>query len=105
MTETKQIRFKIGQLVHHKLFDYRGVIFDVAPDFQGTEEWYNQMAKSKPPKDKPWYRVIVHNATHETYVAEQNLEPDMTGEAINHPAINHVFSSLSDGVYEVKQKH
>ncbi|MCS5609579.1 MAG: heat shock protein HspQ, partial [Candidatus Poribacteria bacterium] len=51
---TTETLFSIGQLIHHKRFDYRGVIVDVDPDFQGTEEWYSQMATSKPPKGKPW---------------------------------------------------
>jgi heat shock protein HspQ len=55
-----QAKFSIGQLVHHRLFDYRGVIVDVDAVFLGSEEWYEQVAKSKPPKDQPWYHVLVH---------------------------------------------
>ena len=55
-------QFRPGQLIHHKLFDYRGVVVDVDPIFQGSEEWYQQMAQSRPPKAKPWYHVLVHNA-------------------------------------------
>ena len=66
-------KYSIGQLIQHVLFDYRGVIVDVDPFFQGTEEWYDKMARSKPPKDQPWYHVVVHDATHMTYVAERNL--------------------------------
>ena len=68
--------YKIGQLIKHKLFDYRGVILKVDDSFKSTEEWYNNVAKSKPPKDKPWYTVLVHNAMHTTYVAERNLDMD-----------------------------
>ena len=70
----KQAKFNIGQIVHHKMFDYRGVIYDVDPVFNGTEEWYQAVAKSRPPKNEPWYHVLVDQASHETYVAEQNLE-------------------------------
>ncbi|MGI9303895.1 MAG: heat shock protein HspQ, partial [Gammaproteobacteria bacterium] len=49
--------FSVGQIVHHKLFDYRGVIYDVDPHFQGTDEWYEEVAKSRPPRNKPWYHV------------------------------------------------
>jgi heat shock protein HspQ len=72
-------RFAVGDLIHHRLFDYRGVIVDVDPGFQASDEWYEAVAKSRPPKDKPWYHVLVHEAAHTTYVAERNLEPDDTG--------------------------
>jgi len=92
-------RFSVGDLVHHKLFDYRGVIVDVDPQFQLTEEWYETVARSQPPKDKPWYHVLVHRGSHQTYVAERNLEPDPTGEAIDHPLIGHYFTRFSEGRY------
>ena len=86
-------KFSIGQLVHHRLFDYRG----------GTDEWYEQVARSRPPKDKPWYRVLVHNAEHETYVAERNLEPDPSIEPINHPLVDQLFDRFENGVYSSKR--
>ena len=73
-------RFLLGQIIHHRLFDYRGVIFDVNENFQGSDAWYEQMASSGPPKDKPWYRVLVHDLGYETYVAERNLELDKSGD-------------------------
>ncbi len=88
-----------GQLVHHRLFDYRGVIVDVDPDFQSSEEWYQSMARSKPPKDKPWYHVLVDNADHMTYVAEQNLEADGSAKPIHHPALEHFFETFDNGRY------
>lgn len=81
------------------MFDYRGVIVDVDPVFQGSNEWYEQVALSRPPRDRPWYRVLVHNAVHETYVAERNLEPDPSGEPINHPRIDEYFDSFGNGAY------
>jgi len=92
-------RFSIGDLVHHKLFDYRGVIVDVDPQFQLTEEWYETVARSQPPKDKPWYHVLVHRGNHQTYVAERNLESDPSSEAIDHPLIGHYFARFSEGRY------
>ena len=92
-------RFSIGELVTHSLFNYRGVIIDVDPVFMGTEQWYQHMALSRPPKDRPWYRVLVHNAVHETYVAERNLEPDYSTEAIQHPMIEVFFAEFNNGVY------
>ncbi len=59
---TIRAKFYVGQLVYHKRFDYRGVVVDVDPQFQGDDEWYEVMACSRPPKDKPWYHVLVHNA-------------------------------------------
>lgn len=96
---TVEVKFSVGQLIHHRLFDYRGVIVDVDPKFQGTEAWYQQMAKSSPPKDKPWYHVLVHESGINTYVAEQNLEVDATLAPINHPAVPQFFSEFRDGAY------
>ena len=90
-------KFSVGQLIHHKLFGYRGVIADVDPAFQGSEEWYEQMARSRPPKDRPWYHVLVHDAEHVTYVAERNLEPDDSGTPVNHPAADHFFAGFREG--------
>ena len=75
MSATKA-KYCIGQLIYHKLFDYRGIILDVDLEFKQTDEWYDEMARSKPPKDKPWYHVLVHQRGSQTYVAEQNLGPD-----------------------------
>jgi heat shock protein HspQ len=96
--------FTIGQLIHHKLFDYRGVVVDVDPFFQGTDEWYQQVALSRPPKDKPWYRVLVDQRSLETYVAERNLEPDRLGTPISHPAVREYFDSFEQGVYRRKSR-
>ncbi len=97
--ETPRARFRLGQLVHHRLFDYRGVIADVDATFQGTDEWYEAMARTRPPKDKPWYHVLVHDAAHMTYVTERNLEPDLSGQPIRHPALGEFFNELRDGLY------
>ena len=97
-------KFHIGQVVEHKLFHYRGVIIDVDATFLLTEEWYELMAKSRPPKDKPWYSVLVHNSNHFTYVAEQNLEPDKEGGPIKHPDIWNHFSGFDRGVYQLRKE-
>lgn len=91
--------FSIGDLVHHKLFDYRGVVLDVDPRLMLSDEWYETVALSRPPKDQPWYRVLVHDAIHETYVAERNLEPDTSGEPVRHPLIETSFRGFTDGHY------
>jgi heat shock protein HspQ len=96
ITNTK---YSIGSLIHHKLFDYRGVIVDIDPEFQLTDEWYEMVARSRPPKDEPWYHVLVHDATNSTYVAEQNLEPDLSNEEINHPMTDRFFIDFKNGRY------
>ena len=98
-TESQEARFRVGQVIHHKLFDYRGVIVDVDATFQGSEAWYDAMARSKPPKDRPWYHVLVHEAVHTTYVAERNLKRDIVGDPIDHPGVAHFFCELRDGFY------
>ncbi len=92
-------QFSVGDLVHHKLFDYRGVIVDVDSRLMLSDEWYETVARSQPPKDQPWYRVLVHDAMHETYVAERNLEADASGEPVRHPLIESCFHSFSNGHY------
>ena len=93
----KDAAFSVGELVWHRLFHYRGVVFDVDPIFLGSEEWYEQVAKSRPSKDEPWYHVLVHNAAHQTYVAERNLDRDDSGGRIQNSGIEAVFSGF-DGV-------
>ena len=97
-------KFKIGQIIHHKLFNYTGVIFDIDPFFQGQEEWYKQIARSHPPKNKPWYHVLVHLAEHTTYVAEQNLEQEKQPKEIQHPLINSFFSKFDGMQYHLKTR-
>lgn len=92
-------KFSVGDVVHHRKFDYRGVIVDVDPVFQGTDDWYESMARSRPPKDQPWYHVLVDGALHSTYVAERHLQPDRLGEQIDHPALGQFFDRFIDGRY------
>lgn len=99
VTNISNVKFSVGDIIHHRLFDYRGVIVDVDRNYQGTEEWYEIVAKSRPLKNRPWYHVLVHESDHSTYVAEQNLEPDVSVEPINHPMIKQFFSRLSGGKY------
>ena len=98
MTE-RTAKFAVGQIIRHRLFSYREVIADVDPVFLGTDEWYEQMARSLPPRDRPWYHVLVHDAQIETYVAERNLEPDDSGDPVRHPDLDLFFTGVRDGVY------
>jgi heat shock protein HspQ len=98
-TTERKARFAIGDLVRHRLFDYRGVVYDVDPGFMLSDAWYEEVARSRPPRDAPWYRVLVHNAIHETYVAERNLEADPSGEPVLHPLVPAHFADFLDGRY------
>ena len=95
----KQAKFSIGQCIHHRLFGYRGVIVDVDPGFQGSEEWYQQVARTRPPKDEPWYHVLVHDSNDETYVAERNIVADDSKEPVVHPLIGEFFTGFNHGLY------
>jgi heat shock protein HspQ len=92
-------KFHRGQVVQHKLFDYRGVVVGVDQTFQLPEEWYEQVARSRPPKDQPWYHVLVHGAGQATYVAERNLESGPGGQPVEHPMLDRFFDKFSDGFY------
>ncbi len=101
----QRARFSMGEIIHHKLFNYRGVIFDVDDSMQLSDEWYEQVAKSNPPRDKPWYHVMVDNQFHTTYVAEQNLEVDNNHSPIVHPFIDAYFAQIKDGHYILKSRN
>ena len=77
-----------------------GRTVDVDATFQGTDEWYDQVARSRPPKDKPWYHVLVHGAEHTTYVAERHLEVDPSGQPIQHPLLEQLFDRFESGRYQ-----
>lgn len=98
-------KFSVGQIVHHKLFDYRGVIVDVDFQYQGSDEWYETVARSRPPKDQPWYHVLVDTAGYESYVAERNLEASDLLSPVNHPYISSFFQEFKDGVYITRNRN
>lgn len=101
--EPRKARFKIGQVVKHRIFDFRGVIFDIDPEFNNTEEWWLAIPEDiRPRKDQPFYHLLAENAETEyiAYVSEQNLLIDDTGLPVRHPQIREVFGELRDGVYE-----
>ena len=95
-------KFKIGQVVRHRVYPFRGVIFDVDPTFSNTEEWWNAIPEDvRPSRDQPFYHLLAENAETEyvAYVSEQNLVPDMTGEPLRHPQLDEIFTEASDGSY------
>jgi len=97
-------RFTIGDVVRHRLFDFRGVIFDVDPEFANSDEWYDAIPESlRPPKDQPFYHLLAENAesSYVAYVSQQNLLPDESDEPVDHPAIATMFDRR-DGRYRLR---
>jgi heat shock protein HspQ len=97
-------KFRIGQVVRHRVYPFRGVIFDVDPTFSNTEEWWESIPEEvRPRKDQPFYHLYAENDTsyYTAYVSEQNLVPDDTGDPVDHPGVIEMFGDLQDGLYEV----
>ncbi|MGF1609315.1 MAG: heat shock protein HspQ [Kiloniellales bacterium] len=95
-------KFQIGQIVRHRFYPFRGVIYDVDPQFANTEEWWLSIPEEiRPSKDQPYYHLLAENAdtTYVAYVSEQNLVPDETGTAVSHPQVDELFSGLENGRY------
>ena len=104
--KTSQAKFTIGQVVRHRLFPFRGVIFDVDPVFANTEEWWLAIPEEvRPRKDQPFYHLYAENAETEyvAYVSEQNLLPDESGDPLRHPQIKETFDRLEDGRWQIKK--
>ncbi len=98
-------KFSIGQVVRHRRYPFRGVIFDIDPTFANTEEWWLSIPEEvRPKKDQPFYHLLAENAETEyvAYVSEQNLVPDNSGEPVRHPQINEVFIRGKDGSYRMR---
>tara|TARA_R110000787_G_scaffold131877_8_gene244034 strand:- start:493 stop:810 length:318 start_codon:yes stop_codon:yes gene_type:complete len=91
--------FHVGQMVTHLKWGYRGIVFDVDPVFSETDEWYEATARSRPPRNKPWYHVLVDGQEHTTYVAERHLAADDSLAPIRHPLIDALFSTDGEGRY------
>jgi heat shock protein HspQ len=101
-------RFAIGEVVRHRLLDFRGVIFDVDPVFANSEEWYEAIPEAiRPAKDQPFYHLLAENAeaSYVAYVSQQNLVPDEDGGPIDHPAIGTLFEDFDHGRYQLKAEH
>jgi heat shock protein HspQ len=98
-------RFGIGDVVRHKMFDFRGVIFDVDPVFTNSEEWYEAIPEGlRPSKDQPFYHLLAENSesSYIAYVSQQNLVPDESDEPIDHPAIETMFERIEGGRYRLR---
>lgn len=101
-------KFGIGAVVRHRIYPFRGVVFDVDPVFDNTEEWWQAIPEEvRPRKDQPFYHLLAENAETEyvAYVSEQNLVPDTSGEALRHAGIAEVFDRGPDGGYRIRGTH
>ena len=110
MSSIRSARFQICQVVRHRLYPFRGDIFDEEPSFSNSEEWYASIPKDvRPAKDQPFYHLLAENADSEyvAYVSEQNLVPDPSDEPLRHPQVPEMFEELQDGVYRFRfvQEH
>ena len=103
-----QARFGIGDVVKHRLFDFRGVIFDVDPEFANSDEWYEAIPEDiRPDKEQPFYHLLAENSdsSYVAYVSQQNLLLDDSDEPIDHPAIRGLFDDYADGRYRLRREH
>jgi heat shock protein HspQ len=101
-TRMRQAKYKLGEVVRHRVFSFRGVIFDIDPVFNNTEEWWLSIPENvRPSKDQPFYHLFAENSETEyiAYVSEQNLLPDTSSEPIRHPQVNEVFDRDEKGRY------
>ena len=101
-------RFAIGDVVRHRMFDIRGVIFDVDPVFANSDEWYDAIPEQiRPAKDQPFYHLLAENAesSYVAYVSQQNLLPDDSDEPVDHPALAGLFTGYEDGRYLLRREH
>lgn len=100
-----RVRFPLGAVVYHHKQGYRGVVFGVDAEFALTEAWYERVAQSRPPKDAPWYHVLVHGSSKTTYVAERNLVPAADLSPVEHPLLDTFFLSFDGAAYRPKGLH
>ena len=98
-------KFQIGQIVRHRVYPFRGVIFDVDPEFNNTEEWWLSIPEEvRPSKDQPFYHLLAENeqTTYTAYVSEQNLVADEDGGPVAHPDVPEIFTGIEDGRYVLR---
>lgn len=104
---TRRAKYDLGQVVRHRKHPFRGVVFDVDPEFANSEEWYYAIPEdSRPSKKQPFYHLLAENETdfYVAYVSEQNLVPDDTGQPVEHPDLGELFGDFRDGRYPL-QRH
>ncbi len=102
MSKIRRAKYAIGQVVRHRVYPFRGVVFDIDPLFSNTEEWYQSIpSEVRPHKDQPYYHLFAENAETEyvAYVSEQNLLPDDSGDPVRHPQVAEIFIRDDEGGY------
>jgi heat shock protein HspQ len=105
--ESRSAKFGIGQVVKHRIYPFRGVIFDVDPVFANTEEWWRSIpAEVRPAKEQPFYHLYAENedSQYVAYVSEQNLMSDESGEPVRHPQVREAFERTEDGKYYARRR-
>ena len=103
MDNVRTAKFRVGEVVRHRLYPFRGIVFDIDPVFDNTEEWWQAIPEERRPrKDQPFYHLLAENAETEyvAYVSEQNLLPDASGQPLRHPQVNELFTRRKDGTYQ-----
>ena len=98
----KNAKYRLGQVVCHRKHPFRGVIFDVDPEFSNTDEWYESIPEDhRPVKEQPYYHLLAENdhSFYVAYVSEQNLVEDPSGEPVDHPDIPDLFGPVENGQY------
>jgi heat shock protein HspQ len=101
----RKAKFAVGQVVRHRIYPFRGVIFDIDPVFNNTDEWWLSIPEEvRPRKDQPYYHLLAENAETEyiAYVSEQNLLPDTTGNPLRHPQLSELFAEDENGRYRAR---
>jgi heat shock protein HspQ len=104
---SRMAKFGIGQIVKHRIYPFRGVIFDVDPTFANTEEWWLAIpAEVRPTRDQPFYHLYAENAETQyvAYVSEQNLLPDESGAPVRHPQVDEMFVLGENGAYRMRTR-
>lgn len=101
-------RFGVGDVVRHRLFDFRGVVFDIDPVYANSEEWYQSIPEDmRPSKDQPFYHLLAENteSSYVAYVSQQNLVTDNQAGPVDHPAISGIFEDFREGRYQLRREH
>ncbi len=102
MPEMRSAKFRVGDVVRHRFYPFRGIVFDIDPVFNSTDAWWQSIPEEiRPRKDQPFYHLLAENDKTEyiAYVSEQNLLPDTTGEKLRHPQVAELFVEQRDGSY------
>ena len=102
----RQARFGVGDVVRHKMFDFRGVVFDIDPTFANSEEWYEAIPEQiRPERDQPYYHLFAESddAYYVAYVSQQNLVGDGPAGPVDHPNIAEMFDDFADGRYVMRR--